>query len=108
MRLKSQSGASFSDDDEEPWGGATWNRDQLIDFISATPARCVVQIDGFVVDATKYLADHPGGAGLLHKYATTKQQGQTLDASWAFGGGLNNHSRAAKRQMRSLRVAKLQ
>jgi stearoyl-CoA desaturase (delta-9 desaturase) len=28
------------------------------------------------------------------------------DATWAFDGGLNNHSRAAKRRMRELRVAR--
>jgi stearoyl-CoA desaturase (Delta-9 desaturase) len=28
------------------------------------------------------------------------------DATWAFGGGLNNHSRAAKRRMRELIVAR--
>ena len=28
-------------------------------------------------------------------------------ADWAFNGGLNNHSRAAKRRMYELRVAKL-
>lgn len=30
------------------------------------------------------------------------------DATWAFDGGLNNHSRAAKRRMMELRVARLQ
>lgn len=29
------------------------------------------------------------------------------DASWAFGGGLNNHSNLAKRQMRTLRIGRL-
>ncbi|KAG5637648.1 hypothetical protein H0H81_003725 [Sphagnurus paluster] len=50
----------------------------------------------------------PGGASLLRKYSTFPEKDKCLDASWAFGGGLNNHSRAAKRQMRALRVAKIQ
>lgn len=29
------------------------------------------------------------------------------DATWAFDGGLNNHSRAAKRRMRDLRIAQV-
>lgn len=50
----------------------------------------------------------PGGAKILRDYSIIPDSaGQTPDASWAFGGGLNNHSRAAKQRMWSLRVAKL-
>jgi stearoyl-CoA desaturase (delta-9 desaturase) len=53
----------------------------------------------------------PGGAILLRKYAIRDEPGKNdeawRDASWAFHGGLNNHSRAAKRRMREMRIAKV-
>jgi stearoyl-CoA desaturase (Delta-9 desaturase) len=50
---------------------------------------------------------------LLRKYSarfdqTDDQAEKWHDATWAFDGGLNNHSRAAKRRMVELRVARLQ
>jgi len=58
-------------------------------------------------------AHKPGGAGLLRKYSMVSNReasysNESLDASWAFGGGLNNHSRAARQRMQELRVAKIQ
>jgi hypothetical protein len=55
----------------------------------------------------------PGGAGLLRKYSAvakgeTSHSNGWSDASWAFGGGLNNHSRGARRRMEELKVAKIQ
>jgi hypothetical protein len=59
-------------------------------------------------------AHKPGGAGILRKYSVVAKRNTSypsgfpdLDASWAFGGGLNNHSRAARRRMEELRVANL-
>jgi stearoyl-CoA desaturase (delta-9 desaturase) len=51
----------------------------------------------------------PGGANILRKYSVRLQDeiGTWRKADWAFNGGLNNHSRAAKRRMYELRVAKL-
>ncbi|KAF8078933.1 hypothetical protein FPV67DRAFT_85563 [Lyophyllum atratum] len=108
MRLKSEHGVIVSESDAEPWGGAVWSMAQLNNYIKESPGRCVIQLDGFAVDATKYLGEHPGGAGILRKYSKNPWQEKDLDASWAFGGGLNNHSRSAKRQVLSLRVAKIQ
>lgn len=115
---------------EEPWKGDVWNADKAADFISRKRERCIILLDGFFVDATGYLAEHvrlhswihvsiidishkqPGGAILLRKYSLRMQPDSTeetrwQDASWAFDGGLNNHSRAAKVRMRQLRLAKL-
>ena len=59
----------------------------------------------------------PGGAALLRRYAVgTKQdlddgrreERRYADADWAFHGGINKHSQAAKRRMRKLRIAKVQ
>lgn len=44
----------------------------------------------------------------MQKYALRRgEEGELRDASWAFHGGLNNHSRSAQRKTRALRIAKL-
>ncbi|KAJ2918390.1 hypothetical protein MD484_g1993, partial [Candolleomyces efflorescens] len=58
-------------------------------------------------DATPYLREHPGGASLLRSYSSEAIKDRPDDAQWAFYGGLNKHSRAAKNKMRGLRIAKL-
>ncbi|KAJ4467419.1 hypothetical protein C8J55DRAFT_525938 [Lentinula edodes] len=76
--------------------------------------RCFLLLNGWVVDVTPYLGEHPGGASLLRRYAIRPGEDDEadahtwLDASWAFDGGLNNHSRAAVKRMRELRVAKIE
>ncbi|EPS96663.1 hypothetical protein FOMPIDRAFT_1130006 [Fomitopsis schrenkii] len=67
--------------------------------------KCALVLDGFVVDATAYLSEHPGGAALIRKYSV-RSDDAWKEADWAFHGGMNKHSRAARRQMRELRVAK--
>ena len=62
----------------------------------------------------------PGGALILRKYALRgieqeAKNGTNADAesplwkqaTWAFGGGLNNHSRAAKRRLEELVIARV-
>lgn len=49
---------------------------------------------------------------ILRKYAIPKdvtklEGGLWRDASWAFDGGLNKHSRSAKRRLMELRLARL-
>ncbi|KAI0726911.1 fatty acid desaturase-domain-containing protein [Fomitopsis betulina] len=73
--------------------------------VQNTKGKCVLVLDGFVVDATVYLSEHPGGAALLRKYSV-RSDDVWKEAGWAFHGGMNNHSRAARRRMRELRVAK--
>lgn len=50
----------------------------------------------------------PGGAALLRQYTiSVEEKGKEIkDATWAFDGGLNNHSRAARRRLVELVVAK--
>ncbi|KAH9923631.1 uncharacterized protein B0H18DRAFT_1085644 [Fomitopsis serialis] len=89
--------------DMETWTLADVNR-------HVDGGRCVVVLDGFVVDVTGYLGEHPGGAVLLRKYSVRSQethQDVWKQADWAFHGGMNIHSRAARRRMRQLRVARL-
>ncbi|KAH0591075.1 hypothetical protein H2248_001181 [Termitomyces sp. 'cryptogamus'] len=108
MRLKTHFADLVKEEEPDHWMGDVWNEAQLFTYIQAVPGKCVMEIDGFVIDATNYLGEHPGGPRLLRKYSISlNSAGKTLDASWAFAGGLNNHSRAAKGQMRSLRVAKM-
>lgn len=42
---------------------------------------------------------------MLRKYSV-RSDDVWKEAGWAFHGGMNNHSRAARRRMRELRVAK--
>lgn len=129
MRFKTTIGIAPSN--VEAWKGQVWNHEELDKYIQASPEKVVVLIDGFAIDVTLYLSEHvwhcssyymhlmrahniykPGGAGLLRKYSTAAKGEAShsngwSDASWAFGGGLNNHSRAARRRMQELRLAKI-
>ncbi|KAF9469839.1 hypothetical protein BDZ94DRAFT_33794 [Collybia nuda] len=110
MHEKSRHGAPYSHD-IGLWEGQVWTSQQLGEYTRAKPGRCIVLIDGYAVDVTKYLREHPGGAALLRKYSALKgddpRAGALVDASWAFNGGLNNHSRAAKRRMVGFKVAQI-
>ncbi|KAF4604906.1 hypothetical protein EYR40_003689 [Pleurotus pulmonarius] len=96
----------FSQDEEE-WDGETWTLDEVREYAAKHEKRCILVVNGFAVDVTSYLGEHPGGASLLRKYAATNDSNQVHDASWAFSGGLNNHSRAARKRLTSLAFAKL-
>ncbi|KAI8990695.1 hypothetical protein BD414DRAFT_484513 [Trametes punicea] len=99
------------------WEGPTWTVDQLTEY-ARTDDRCVLFLEGFAVDVTDYLTEHPGGAALLRRYAIARKPPKqddapmtdevARDADWAFGGGMNKHSMAARRRMRKLRVARVQ
>ncbi|TCD71194.1 hypothetical protein EIP91_012144 [Steccherinum ochraceum] len=90
-----------------------WTMDEVKTYVEAKKGRCVLVVKGFVVDATGYLGEHPGGAAFLRKYsirtssASKEEADLWKEATWAFDGGMNQHSRAAKRQMRELIVARL-
>ncbi|CAE6472710.1 unnamed protein product [Rhizoctonia solani] len=77
--------------------------------------RIIVLIDGWIVDVTEYMSEHPGGAALLGQYAfkprlgavsTDVEKDLPQDAVWAFNGGMNNHTRTARARMRYLRIAR--
>ncbi|EJC98738.1 uncharacterized protein FOMMEDRAFT_96016 [Fomitiporia mediterranea MF3/22] len=114
----SSSSSEFEDEDSE-WEGPIWDEDALRKYVAERPGRCVVLLDGYAVDVTRYLGEHPGGALLLRKYSIrTIEDGDSAEpksatsdrareATSAFHGGLNNHSRAARRRQRQLRVARV-
>jgi len=101
----------------------TWTWTDVEKYIRAGRhlGRCVLIIDGFVLDVTGYLGEHPGGASILRRYSihinsqqdedceleSSPEEEKQQTAEWAFHGGLNIHSRAAKKRMEELRVAKL-
>jgi len=45
---------------------------------------------------------------MLRRYAVRvdHENAEARDGTWAFSGGLNNHSRGANKRMRATRVAK--
>lgn len=110
-------------EEEEVWTGPVWTLTYLDEITKKDKGRCIIVLDGFVVDAAEYLKEHvsifqnfliqhqanlsiqPGGARLLRQYAFSSETWRNSD--WAFHGGLNNHSSAAKRRMKELRIAKI-
>ncbi|KAG8803349.1 hypothetical protein FRC17_006192, partial [Serendipita sp. 399] len=86
-----------------------WSLDGLTK--QAQSRGCLLVIDGYVVDVSSYIGEHPGGAVFLRRFAVPKENLQENEdwrsATWAFQGGMNVHSRIAKKRMASFRVAKL-
>lgn len=63
--------------------------------------RTLIVIDGFALDVTSFLGDHPGGAGLL-----TSEHG--CDVTAKFKGSYYKHSNAARNMQSMFRVAKVE
>ncbi|SJL06149.1 uncharacterized protein ARMOST_09485 [Armillaria ostoyae] len=108
MQQKYAYGVPPAEDDH--WDGPNWTIDDVQSYIQGTLGRCVLLIDDFVIDATSYMGEHPGGVAILRKYSF-HQEGisdsrKWKDATWAFEGGLNKHSRAARRLMLESRIAR--
>lgn len=123
------SSSSSSAESESEWSGPVWDTEKLKAFIQDKPGRCIVVINDYAMDVTNYLGDHvslffyilrpsssklntyiqPGGAALLRTYSFrgSNDNDKWREASWAFYGGLNVHSRAARRRMAELRIAKV-
>ncbi|PPR01932.1 hypothetical protein CVT24_001271 [Panaeolus cyanescens] len=107
LRYMKQKEGGKLEPEHDTWDGKSWNMQQILEFASENTGRCIVLIDGYAVDVTSYFGEHPGGAGLLRRYGVSSKKGMEtwLEADWAFNGGLNNHSRAARKKMMKLRVA---
>ncbi|KAH8102410.1 fatty acid desaturase-domain-containing protein [Cristinia sonorae] len=97
-----------------------WTLEEVKTYVQTKKNRCVVVVKGFILDVTEYLGEHPGGATLLRRYSIrahsrfdcnpsspSNDESMWNEATWAFDGGLNQHSRAAKRRMRELIIARL-
>ncbi|KAF8203931.1 hypothetical protein BJ912DRAFT_1090838 [Pholiota molesta] len=108
MQEKEKADLVDLDLDVDSWDGEVWNIARVKEFTQRKTGRCFILINGFVVDATPYLGEHPGGAAILRRYSMRLQSDGEMwyEADRAFNGGMNNHSRSAKRRMRELRVAK--
>lgn len=57
-------------------------------------------VDDFVLNVENFKPSHPGGSKLLESY-------YGKNATRAFHGGLNNHTKAAKTMLAMFRVAKI-
>jgi len=97
--------------ENKEWTRPTWTEAELEAYIKRRSGACVVLIDGYAVDVTRYLKAHPGGVRLLRDYAFPVEGGgecsKWKEAGWAFNGGVNRHSQAARRRMSQLRVARI-
>ncbi|KAG8703703.1 hypothetical protein FRC08_002674 [Ceratobasidium sp. 394] len=111
----------WGDLDDDPLGASArsqvqpleeWDRARLETYI-LKGRRVIVLIDGWIVDITNYMKEHPGGSTMLRGYTYNPQIEKPTDkvvlgdASWAFNGGINSHTRTARARMRSLRIARL-
>ncbi|KAF5312206.1 hypothetical protein D9619_002627 [Psilocybe cf. subviscida] len=107
MHHKTNMDSEKNQDEDEMWDGDVYTLAEIQ--AMAKEGRCMIVIDGFAVDVTSYLLEHPGGATLLRNYSVRLGTKSDLwkNSDWAFHGGLNNHSRAARRRMIELRVAKM-
>ena len=53
----SQSSVSTSEDEFE-WDGPVWDESALRNYVNEKPGRCVVLLDGYAIDVTRYLGEH--------------------------------------------------
>ncbi|KAL0960674.1 hypothetical protein HGRIS_005703 [Hohenbuehelia grisea] len=94
-----------------------WDRDAVFRHVEQHPKQVLLLIDGYLVNVTSYLEDHPGGRSVLlanslfprAEDAVPSSPPENLifrDASNSFRQGLNRHSQAAHWMMEGMRVAK--
>ncbi|CAE6438712.1 unnamed protein product [Rhizoctonia solani] len=92
----------------------TWDLTRLESYVQ-NERRIIILIDGWLVDVTRYMSEHPGGPALLGQHSFKPLLGADpadiksdlpKDAGWAFNGGMNNHTRTARARMRTLRIAR--
>ncbi|KAI0094421.1 fatty acid desaturase-domain-containing protein [Irpex rosettiformis] len=81
----------------------TLTLNDIYQLFDAEPRLCLLLIGDYVIDAKTYLGEHPGGAAVLRRYAVRKRR----EATWAFMGGLNNHTRMARVRLRDLAIGRL-
>ncbi|XP_006454164.1 hypothetical protein AGABI2DRAFT_196994 [Agaricus bisporus var. bisporus H97] len=94
----------------EPDKTPDWTLEQVEQHIHQNDGCCLILLDGYVLDVTSYLVEHPGGSKVIRDYAlrTTREAIDSWpDASVAFHGGVNIHTWAANQHMKRLRLAKL-
>jgi hypothetical protein len=58
MHRKTHHGISPPEDDVNGWEGEVWNLEQVQEYVKKKTGRCVVLVNGFVLDATGYLGEH--------------------------------------------------
>ena len=76
------------------------------DHVSTTfPNVTWILIDGFVVDVTTFIDEHPGGAALLQEAAAPDQQHTRIDVGFAFREA--QHSQRAHALLESRRIARI-
>ncbi|KAF8326631.1 uncharacterized protein EI90DRAFT_3069993 [Cantharellus anzutake] len=104
-----------------------WNSVQIERFVVEN-GRSLLLVDSKIVDVTDYMLHHPGGFRILREdpmnvdfdhessllplgseQRSTGNRSSTAwkpkDATWAFDGGMNNHSHIAKRKLSEMAIA---
>lgn len=91
-------------------GAPRWSRAEVLSKVSAmaTPsssAPLVLLLEGWAVDVSSYVEEHPGGVEVLREWAVGGPKG-VVDADEGFEG-LNDHGWSAREVMRGMRVARI-
>jgi hypothetical protein len=112
-----------------------WNLNQASRYIENVPGRTLIIVGKYFVEiSADFLDEHvsslflrpslacltdnlsifelqPGGANVLLSYSISPNGGQKAvglrNATWAFYGGLNNHTRGARNRLKEMRVARV-
>ncbi|KAG6910499.1 hypothetical protein DXG01_009918 [Tephrocybe rancida] len=94
MRLKTRTeGHSQQEDDSDVWEGELWDSNILSAYIQARPGRCVIEIDGFAVDATAYLAEHTRNEDSRQETRMSKRELGQLNGATEIEGPRNKRRR---------------
>lgn len=65
MYHKLHHGIPPNDENPSTWEGDVWDMDQVENYARDCPGRCIVLINGFVVDVTGYLGEHVSCSGVF-------------------------------------------
>ena len=79
-----------------------FNRMELNKLIDGNCHKVYLLIDGLVLDVTDFQGQHPGGSKLLR--ARRLKVDKFTDSTADFDGGLNIHTRSAKRQLKTFAI----
>lgn len=58
MHHKTHHGVSYNGEDHEECDGEVWDMKKVEEYVKARAGRCVVLVNGSVVDVTGYLGEH--------------------------------------------------
>lgn len=68
MHGKTMVGFSEEEQDSD-WTGQQWTTREVIDFVASHPRKCMMIIDGFVLDVTNYMKEHVSAGDFVRSWS---------------------------------------